>query len=94
MTLVQKGAVIRGSRGSSLAFWVQIFREKIQVFFVIFSGMVVSVQMIPVQFCNDFVGIKVGFLPWKPPEMVNKNKINNHKTQLIFCTNLEGHIRI
>lgn len=89
MTLMHKGPVIWERRGSSLAFSVHIFPEEIQVFFMISSG---AVAPVPVQVCKDFVRIKVGFFPWKPPENVNKNKeINKSAFTFKFTTKIKAN---
>ena len=94
VTLMPKVAVIWEKRWSSLAFWVHIFPKVIQVFLWIFSEALFPVQLIPVKSCNDFVRIKVGFLPWKPPENVNMKdahvSMNQHSRQF-KVTDLAGH---
>lgn len=68
--------VIWERKGSSLAFWVNVFAEVVPVFFRILSVAVTPVLRISVQFCKDFISIKARFLPWKPPEKINIGKGN------------------
>lgn len=83
VAMMHKLMVIWEGRGSSMAFRVHVFPGVVPVFFRLSSRAVAPVRRIPVQFCKDFVRIKVWFLPWEPSGKVKNEKKNSrhHRNQ-------------